>query len=281
MASSSKEKEKEGGELEEEDDVMVINVWKENMDHEVEEITQIVREFNFVAFDTEFPGTIIKSPNSDILLPYSVLRENVNRTKLIQLGFTLGDQDGNLPKDENQKKKVWQFNFSDFDLTTDDDEFDPDSIELLIKSGLDLELFKTRGIPLCGSIGEKLLASGVFNNKRNCLVSFQGSSDMGYLIKLFTQQDLPQTYQEFMILVARYFPYSIDVKLLSNVFMQGNTKGLDIVSNRLRLKRKGGISHQGGSDSYLTYIVFLKLLEKYGDEIKNSHYNTLYGLTDT
>ncbi|XP_047309402.1 poly(A) ribonuclease pop2-like [Impatiens glandulifera] len=216
MASSSKEKEKE-------DDVMVINVWKENMDHEIEEITQIVREFNFVAFDTEFP---------------------------------------------------------DFDLTTDD-EFDPDSIELLIKSGLDLELFKTRGIPLCGSIGEKLLASGVFNNKRNCLVSFQGSSDMGYLIKLFTQQDLPQTYQEFMILVARYFPYSIDVKLLSNVFMQGNTKGLDIVSNSLRLKRKGGISHQGGSDSYLTYIVFLKLLEENRDEIKNSHYNTLYGLTDT
>ena len=51
--------------------------------------------------------------------------------KLIQLGLTLTDKDGNLPMIGNHYC-IWQFNFREFDLK--EDMFAHDSIELLKQS---------------------------------------------------------------------------------------------------------------------------------------------------
>jgi hypothetical protein len=54
--------------------------------------------------------------------------------KLIQLGLTLCDEQGNLPVC-NGEQTVWQFNFRGFRLA--DDVYAQDSIELLKQSGID------------------------------------------------------------------------------------------------------------------------------------------------
>jgi CCR4-NOT transcription complex subunit 7/8 len=58
--------------------------------------------------------------------------------KLIQIGFSLCDENGKSP----EKGLVWQFNFN-FDLKTE--SYNPESIEKLINCGLDFNKFKSDG----------------------------------------------------------------------------------------------------------------------------------------
>ncbi|XP_047333981.1 probable CCR4-associated factor 1 homolog 2 [Impatiens glandulifera] len=100
MASTSFQQQ----ENEEHEGIIVIDVWNHNFKEEIAIITNIIKEFKVVTFDTEFPVTLIKVPSNApkyTLLPYAGMREN--------------DDKGNLPKDENEKDIIWQFNFSDFD----------------------------------------------------------------------------------------------------------------------------------------------------------------------
>lgn len=70
------------------------------------------------------------------LLPYilQALKINVDMLKLIQLGLTFTDAEGNLPIC-NGEHTVWQFNFRGFRLS--EDVYAQDSIELLKQSGID------------------------------------------------------------------------------------------------------------------------------------------------
>jgi len=77
--------------------------------------------------------------------------------KLIQLGLTLTDKDGNLPMIGNHYC-IWQFNFREFDLK--EDMFAHDSIELLKQSGIDFRANEERGINV-QRFGELLMVSGV------------------------------------------------------------------------------------------------------------------------
>ncbi|XP_031273163.1 probable CCR4-associated factor 1 homolog 1 [Pistacia vera] len=64
------------------------------------------------------------------------LRYNVDNTKIIQLGITLSDEDGNVGG-------TWEFNFSDFDM--EKDSYMETSIQLLETHGLDLNKIKKNG----------------------------------------------------------------------------------------------------------------------------------------
>jgi CCR4-NOT transcription complex subunit 7/8 len=61
-----------------------------------------------------------------------VLRVNVDILKLIQLGITFFDKDGNMP----HPVATWQFNFK-FSLNTD--MYADESIQLLDRSGLQFQ----------------------------------------------------------------------------------------------------------------------------------------------
>lgn len=64
--------------------------------------------------DTEFPGIVARpvgSYASHTDYQYQTLRCNVDLLRLIQLGITLSDSDGNMP----EGCPTWQFNFQ-FDL---------------------------------------------------------------------------------------------------------------------------------------------------------------------
>ena len=60
--------------------------------------------------DTEFPGVVarpIGSFKTSSDYHYQTMRCNVDLLKIIQVGITLADEDGNYPQDVS----TWQFNF--------------------------------------------------------------------------------------------------------------------------------------------------------------------------
>ncbi|XP_047326203.1 probable CCR4-associated factor 1 homolog 2 [Impatiens glandulifera] len=258
------------------DEIEIRDVWAHNLESEVDLISQGLKNYPYIAIDTEFPGTVEPGPvpRRYHSTTYSSLMTNINLTKLIQLGITIGDDKGNLPKVEGSKKScIWQFNFQDFDINTD--RFVPASIELLRNSGIDFERFRKEGVPL-KVFAETIMMSGVFSNVFVRLINFHGSSDFGYLIKCLRWEDLPEKYDVFMELVKVFFPDFIDVShLATKCPVYG---GLETLASLIGLKRVGP-AHQAGSDSLLTYRVCMRLKESYcSNDVFLSSLNVIYGL---
>ena len=90
----------------------------------MDEIENLVTEYPYCSMDTEFPGTAFLPNEVGPDFEYQVIRTNVNKLKVIQVGFTMADKNGRLPKGHC----CWQFNLA-FDLRTE--KFAPDSIKLL------------------------------------------------------------------------------------------------------------------------------------------------------
>eukprot|EP00882_Tetradesmus_deserticola_P012364 GHRQ01013104.1.p1 GENE.GHRQ01013104.1~~GHRQ01013104.1.p1 ORF type:complete len:151 (+),score=46.71 GHRQ01013104.1:286-738(+) len=115
----------------------VREVWDDNLVEEIALIRNIVDEYPYVAMDTEFPGVVARPVGhfkSNREYHYRSLKINVDMLKLIQLGLTFTDAEGNLPVC-NGEHTVWQFNFRGFRLA--EDVYAQDSIELLKISGID------------------------------------------------------------------------------------------------------------------------------------------------
>ena len=74
---------------------------------------------------------------------YTTIRTNVDILKMIQLGLTFCNQQGELPK-HNGELCVWQFNFREFDPKHD--MYAPESIKLLLDSGINFEANVSRGV---------------------------------------------------------------------------------------------------------------------------------------
>ncbi|KAM6439816.1 CCR4-NOT transcription complex subunit 7 isoform X2 [Python bivittatus] len=93
----------------------ICEVWACNLDEEMKKIRQVIRKFNYVAMDTEFPGVVarpIGEFRSNADYQYQLLRCNVDLLKIIQLGLTFMNEQGEYPPGTS----TWQFNFK-FNLT--------------------------------------------------------------------------------------------------------------------------------------------------------------------
>jgi len=85
----------------------------------------------YVAMDTEFPGVVARpygTFRSHTDYQYQTLKCNVDLLRIIQLGLTFSDENGNL-----HERCTWQFHFT-FNLESD--IFAQDSIDLLRKAGV-------------------------------------------------------------------------------------------------------------------------------------------------
>ena len=89
-------------------------------------------------------------------------RCNVDMLKLIQLGLTFTDSNGNLPFIGGHYC-IWQFNFREFSLK--EDIYVQYSIDLLKQSGIDFRANEERGIDV-QRFGELLMISGVVLSKK-------------------------------------------------------------------------------------------------------------------
>ena len=95
----------------------IRDVWSANLEQEFSQLRTLITQYPFVAMDTEFPGVVarpigqFKTSNE---YHYQTLRCNVDLLKMIQVGITLSDDNGNCPPGGG----TWQFNFK-FDLKYD------------------------------------------------------------------------------------------------------------------------------------------------------------------
>lgn len=229
--------------------------------------------YSFVAMDTEFPGVVARpigsfSTNTDY--QYQTLRCNVDLLKIIQLGLSFFDKHGNFA----EGCPTWQFNFK-FNLS--EDMYAQDSIDMLIRSGIDFTKHEEHGIDV-SHFGELLMTSGLVLVDGVKWISFHSGYDFGYLLKLLTCSPLPSEETVFFDLLHTYFPCIYDIKymMLSCDNLKG---GLQKLAEDLQVERIGPM-HQAGSDSLLTAAAFFKLVEVYFggqcDDAKFAGY--LYGL---
>ena len=246
----------------------IIEVYKENFMEEIINLSILLEDYNYIGMDTEFPGTVFSIKNMCDDFYYKSLKTNVDNLKLIQLGITLTNEKGEYP--QNYPYHTWQFNFK-FDKNVD--KYHPSSINLLKQSGIDFEKLKNRGINH-NLFAEYLTVSGLVLNHDIKWISFQGSYDFGYLLKLLLGTELPESEQDFMELLNLYFLNFYDIRMLVKGYqnMQG---GLNRLAEQLNVQRLG-MMHQAGSDSMITSDVFFKLIQGgYINENKLKDFNNI------
>ena len=104
------------------DSIQIREVWNHNLEEELAFIRDIVDDYPYVAMDSEFPGVVTRPGGNCKNITdynYKTLKDNVDMLKLIQLGHTFSNENGNLPKCGTDKFCIWQFNFREFDVGED------------------------------------------------------------------------------------------------------------------------------------------------------------------
>lgn len=224
--------------------------------------------------DTEFPGIVARPTGNVTDYNYQTVKYNVDLLKVIQLGITFADAEGNLA----EGTCTWQFNFR-FDLN--EDMYAQDSIDFLKQSGIDFDKQQKKGIDV-QDFGELIMSSGLVMNEEVKWISFHGCYDFGYLLKLLTCAPLPQSESQFFELLHEFFPSLYDIKYLlrsiHNINLSGGSS-LQKIAEHLQVTRVGP-QHQAGSDSLVTCRTFFKLVELYFDRsIEDRGYSgVIYGL---
>jgi len=235
---------------------LIVDVWCTNLSVELEKIMDIVDNYPNIAMDTEFPGVVARPigcfKNSGDY-KYQTLKCNVDLLKIIQLGLTFCDDDGNLPAGTC----TWQFNFK-FNLSQD--MYAQDSIDLLLKSGIDFARHVENGIDV-SDFAEILMTSGIVLNDDIKWLSFHSSYDYGYLLKVLTCQELPKEESEFFELLKTYFPCFYDIKYLM-ISCDNLRGGLQKLAEEFGIERIGP-QHQAGSDSLITANIFFEIRQAY------------------
>ena len=246
---------------------------------------------------------------------YQCLRTNVDMLKIIQIGLTLFNEDGETPparpnsadsmdlggavgrRNGNQSPfpHCWQFNFK---FSLKEDMYNEKSIESLQQAGIDFNLLERDGIDP-HDFASLLIPSGLVCFDDVKWISFHGGYDFGYLTKLLICQALPSDELEFDQIMKMYFPTTYDVKhlmkyaiRLHNTGMQTpndpnivevlqkfeHKSGLENIAETLKIKRVGS-AHQAGSDSLLTGRVFFQMRDKiFNDQIPDEHVGKVWGL---
>lgn len=235
------------------------------------EVRQLIKTYKWIGMDTEFPGVVARPlfHGTPVDFHYQTLRSNVDLLRIIQLGLTFSDGNGNYPTGTI----TFQFNFR-FDL--EKHMFAEESIKLLERSGLNFQKHRDHGIKP-SDFGELLMTSGLVMFESIHWISFHSAYDFAYLIKLLTCSPLPAEQSKFLALLHLYFPKLYDIKVLMKSCK--NLKGgLESLASLLEVKRIGP-QHQAGSDSLLTSAVFFKMLQLFFDNTIDRQYSdVLYGI---
>lgn len=226
----------------------VHEVWAWNLDEEFNNLLSAASADAsggvVLALDMEFPGFLRQEPRTQSRAArYQAMRENVDRLRPIQLGIAIAAEDGCL-------RGIWNFNLK-FDI--DIDLHTQKSVEFLRAAGIAFSRHKNEGID--GTmLGQKLASSGLVGQRAPWWVTFAGSYDWAYLLKLLTAcRPLPRELSAFDVALGAFCPRHHDLR---DELPYGS---LDSLARRLELKRYGR-AHTAGSDALLTLDMFMKVV---------------------
>lgn len=243
---------------------------------------------------------------------YQCLRTNVDMLKVIQIGLTLFNEEGETPparpgpelglgpnaqRSANQGPfpYAWQFNFK---FSLKDDMYNEKSIESLQQAGIDFNALERDGIDP-HEFAALLIPSGLVCFDEVKWISFHGGYDFGYLTKLLICTPLPNDEHDFDHKMKLYFPSTYDVKHLMKFAIRlhnsgilsptdpgsaeilqkfEHKSGLENIAETLKIKRIG-TAHQAGSDSLLTGKVFFQMRDRiFNGDIPTEHVGKVWGL---
>ncbi|GAD91868.1 CCR4-NOT core complex subunit Caf1, putative [Paecilomyces variotii No. 5] len=288
----------------------IRDVWRHNLAQEMAVLRSLVERYPYISMDTEFPGIVarpIGSFTNKADYHYQTLRCNVDLLKMIQLGITLFNADGEVPPptaaDTNGSYAnslvpapcTWQFNFK---FSLENDMYAQESTSMLAKAGIDFTMHDKNGIDPF-EFGALLMSSGLVLLDDVHWISFHSGYDFGYLMKIMLCQPLPDDEEEFHKLLNIFFPSLFDIKylmkhagrnqavndspltpaaaqILTNL---GQKSGLQDIADELGVKRVG-IAHQAGSDSLVTGEIYWKMRQLvFNGSIDESKYSgQIWGL---
>ncbi|KAF2004448.1 ribonuclease H-like protein [Amniculicola lignicola CBS 123094] len=290
----------------------IREVWRSNLHQEMDVLRALIDEYPYISM-----VSVVARPIGEFLSKasyhYQTVRCNVDLLKIIQLGVTLFNKDGQVPpphfdvttlsyqpkalqryaNDMTNLPCTWTFNFQ---FSLENDMYNEESIQLLKKSGADLEKHTTQGIDP-REFGSLLITSGMTLTDDVHWISFHSGYDFAYLIKMLTSQQLPENEETYRDLVHVFFPRLLDVKFLwrhANSMVRrgilgsqatsilnnlGTKSGLQDLADELACQRVGA-SHTAGSDAWLTGTVFWELRKKiFGEEVPTELNGQMWGLT--
>ncbi|KAM3511056.1 hypothetical protein MY11210_005283 [Beauveria gryllotalpidicola] len=293
----------------------IREVWKHNLQEEMAVLRDLVDSYPYIAMDTEFPGVVSRPMGgfrgkSDY--HYQCLRTNVDMLKVIQIGLTLFNEEGETPparpgpelglgpaaqRSANQGPfpYAWQFNFK---FSLKEDMYNEKSIESLQQAGIDFNALERDGIDP-HEFAALLIPSGLVCFDEVKWISFHGGYDFGYLTKLLICTPLPNDEHDFDHKMKLYFPSTYDVKHLMKYAIRlhnsgilspadpgsaeilqkfEHKSGLENIAETLKIKRIG-TAHQAGSDSLLTGKVFFQMRDRiFNGDIPEEHIGKVWGL---
>lgn len=124
--------------------------------------------------------------------------------------------------------------------------------------------------------GELFMTSGLALNDNLKWITFHGSYDFAYLVKVLSNQLLPVEENEFNDLLSLYFPKFYDARhiIMTNTRLKGS---LSKIANEFNIKRIGA-THQAGSDSLVTSQLFFKLTSEIKSDL-TPNINKLFGFS--
>lgn len=250
-------------------DSQIRDVYMDNFVSEIKTLSSLIEKYNYIAMDTEFPGIVYQTSVNTREAYYRTIKTNVDKLKLIQVGISIKDQEGNCPEGPH----TWQFNLK-FDLNSD--QYSNESIALLTNSGINFELLENRGIP-AEVFGEYLIVSGLVLNENIHWISFHGIYDFAYFLRSVTNLPLPETEHSFFDSLRVYFPNYFDIRFLVR-FNDEFRGSLSRLGQELNVSRIG-TKHQAGSDSLITSEIFFKLIKEYlHEDVTKTDKNVLFGI---
>jgi hypothetical protein len=193
--------------------------------------------------DMEFPGFLCKDPQFSLPeVHHQALRSNVDRLWPIQVGIAVVDADGAC-------HGVWIFNLH-FDARTH--AHTEESLAFLRRAGIDFPRHRTDGITAL-ALGRRLASSSLAGplGHSPCWLTFSGSYDLAYLVKLFTLgAALPSSGAAYDKVLCDQCPNRIELR---DSLPNGS---LEVLGREHGIKR-WGCAHTAGSDALLTAELFI------------------------
>jgi hypothetical protein len=227
----------------------IHEVWEFNFDQEFDALLAAVARAGgpkaILALDMEFPGFPCEDPRfSTVAIHYQALCRNIDQLWPIQLGVAVVGTDG-------IHRGVWTFNMR-FDAEVD--AHTEESLKFLRSAGLDFPRHRTEGVDAL-ELGRRLGSSNLVgpHGRTPYWLTFNGSYDWGYLLKLVTLgRPLPGNLSTFDKVLSVYCPRRRELR---DLLPSGS---LEVLGRRYGVKRWGS-AHTAGRDALLTLVLFMLL----------------------